>query len=264
MTKTKYYIGKMMAIPVLPIMYLQSRWIKYRVPKLPEAKDLQGIVGSYDEGNENNESGIKLLTIGESSIAGVGVESHHQSIVGFLSRYLSQKTQTPVQWEVLAKSGYTAKIVNDKLIPLLKDDAPDLIVIGLGANDAFQTNTPKNWVADIKALIQNIRNKYPNPPIVFINMPPIKDFPVMSSLLQFFLGNLASIFGNELEKIVKHFDNVWYNAHQITLKEFDNISGNQYQVNDFFSDGVHPSELTYQIWGELMGEWILERVPIRK
>lgn len=253
MYSIKYLVGKLMAIPVLPIMYWQSLRIKKNMPNLPEADDLVGAIG-------NGGKEIKLLSIGESSVAGVGVKSHYQSIVGFISKNLADLKGVKVSWEVLAKSGFTAQKVNDELIPLLKDDAPDLIVIGLGANDTFQTNHPQKWAAEIRKLIQNIRSKYPTAPIVFMNMPPVRDFIVMGSLLHFFLGNLVDIFGIELKKIVAQHKNVWFNEKRITLSEFQNIGGANYSITDFFSDGVHPSELTYRIWGEKMSRFISEVV----
>ncbi len=253
MYSLKYLIGKLMAIPVLPIMYWQSVRIKRNMPSLPEANDLTGVIG-------NGKKEIKLLSIGESSVAGVGVKSHYQSIVGFISKNLVELKGVKVRWNVLAKSGFTAKNVNDKLIPLLKDEAPDLIVIGLGANDTFQTNHPLLWADEIKKLIKNIRSKYPTAPIVFMNMPPVRDFIVMGSLLHFFLGNLVDFFSLELKKIVAQHKNVWFNDKQISLEEFRTIGGANYKITDFFSDGVHPSELTYRIWGEKMGRFISEVV----
>jgi len=234
-------------------MYWQSVRIKKNMPRLPEATDAVGAIG-------NGRREIKLLSIGESTVAGVGVKSHYQSIVGFLSNYLADCKGVKVSWEVLAKSGFTVKNVNTNLIPLLKNEIPDLIVIGLGGNDTFQTNHPKNWAIEIKKLIQSIRSKYPKAPIIFMNMPPVRDFIVMGSLLHFFLGNLVDLFSQELENIVAQHQNVWFNDKRISLEEFKTIGGEAYSIHDFFSDGVHPSELTYRIWGEEMGRYILDVV----
>ena len=254
MLKIKYLIGKLLAIPLLPVMFLQSKWIRRGMPNLPEAEDLIDSVGQ--SGVPQNEA-VKLLFLGESSVAGIGVKSHHQSLVGAVSKTLAKGMNTQVQWDVVAKSGYSVKMLNEKLIPQIKDKNPDLIIVGMGANDAFQLNSLKGWRRDIKALIKNIRTTHPETPIFFANMPPVIDFPVLTNLLQFFLGNLVILFGNELSRIVPHYQKVWYNEQRITLKGFKAISDENYEVNDFFSDGVHPSGLTYRIWGELMGEYIL-------
>ncbi len=254
MLKIKYLIGKLLAIPLLPIMFLQSKRIRRSMPNLPEAGDLRSSVGQL---NAQGAKAIKLLFLGESSVAGVGVESHHQSLVGAISKTVAKGLNTQVRWDVVAKSGYSVKMLSDKLLPQIKDKTPDLIIIGMGANDAFQLNSLKGWRRDINALIQNIRKTHQGIPILFSNMPPVIDFPVMSSLLRFFLGNLVILFGKELSHIVAHHNNVWFNERRITLKGFRAISDEKYEVNDFFSDGVHPSGLTYRIWGEKMGEYIL-------
>ena len=64
------------------------------------------------------------------------------------------------------------------------------------------------------------------------------------------MGNLVEIFGTELEKITKEFDQVFFYSRKLSLKDWIdrlNIQGNK---ADFFSDGVHPSKLTYQTWAK--------------
>lgn len=82
----------------------------------------------------------------------------------------------------------------------------DLIVIGIGGNDAFELSTPKKWIKDVRELIKSLRVKFENVPILFIHMPLIKEFPAFTSLIKFTIGNLVHIPGDELEKIVKDFE----------------------------------------------------------
>jgi len=69
-------------------------------------------------------------------------------------------------------------------------------------------------------------------------------------LIKFIIGNLVEILGQEVKDLVKNFDRVVYFDDKITLKEWQerlNIDG---KLSDFFSDGVHPSKLTYQTWAK--------------
>ncbi len=90
-----------------------------------------------------------------------------------------------------AKSGYTALDVRDKLIPKIAEKETDLIVVGLGGNDAFGLNSPEIWAKHIQSLIWRIRMKFPDAPIAFLNMPPIKDFPAFTSLIQIYNWQLG-------------------------------------------------------------------------
>ncbi|MDB9836325.1 hypothetical protein OAC51_05425 [Flavobacteriaceae bacterium] len=78
-------------------------------------------------------------------------------------------------------------------------------MIGLGGNDAFELNTPRKWKKDVRQLINNIKVKFKEVTIVFINMPPIREFPAFTSLIQFTIGNLVEILGEELKTCSKRF-----------------------------------------------------------
>jgi lysophospholipase L1-like esterase len=88
-------------------------------------------------------------------------------------------------------------------------------------------------------------------------MPPIKEFPAFTSTIKFVIGNLVEIFGKRLHRRVYKKENVYYNNEIISLntwKKRFNLEGN---INTFFSDGVHPSKLTYQVWGKDMAQFII-------
>lgn len=247
----KYTLGAIISIPLLPLLYLQGKKIRKTVPKLPEATGIEGKVTT------GSSKSFQLITIGESTIAGVGASTHETAFTGTLATTLAEKIEADISWKVYAKSGYTTKRVTEKIIKHIVETPVDLIVIGLGGNDSFTLNSPKGWNQDIRALIARIRQSYPNPPIVFINMPPIKEFTAFTGPIKFVIGNLVIHLGKELQKVVKDYENVHYYAKE--LKYDDMISRLQVDAkpSDFFSDGVHPSELAYQIWAKDVANFIM-------
>ena len=239
----KYYFGAALAIPCLPFLYYQGRQVIQAVPVLPEAKDTLGNVG---DGNDN----FYLLTIGESTIAGVGVESQREGITGELSKLLATKHKKRVNWKVVARSGFTAKKINDELLPTIGNFQPDLIVLGIGANDVFKLTGLKNWKIHVTELLNNLSQQYAFVPIVLANMPPIKEFPAFPAMIKFFLGNKVEILGQALESIALNYPNIYFNNEVIIFKEWLKRSGLNLPKDDFFSDGVHPSALTYKLWAQ--------------
>ena len=240
----KYLFGALISIPLLPILYFQAKRIRKSVPQLPEAKGIEGKCSP----SKKYDKTVSILTLGESTIAGVGVESHEEGFTGTLANQLANKLHVNTHWKVQAKSGFTAKEVTTKLVPTLTDSFFDIIFIGLGGNDAFQLNTPWKWQRDCKLLIKSIKEKYPEAIIVFCNMPPIKEFPAFTPLAKFVLGNLGEILGDSLSVVVEQFDDVFYFKEKITLEDWMRRFDLQVSKEDFFSDGVHPSKLTYQTW----------------
>ncbi|MEL6141348.1 MAG: SGNH/GDSL hydrolase family protein, partial [Bacteroidota bacterium] len=245
----------LLVIPLLPLLYIQGKRIKASIPQLPEAAGPRGIA----KGGIGKP--IRLLAIGESTIAGVGVATHEEGLTGTLAQTLATEETGDVHWWVYARSGYTAKLVREKLLPKIKESSFDLIVVGLGGNDAFYLNHPKRWRRDIEELIIAIQKQFRGTPIFFTNMPPIREFPAFTRPIQFVVGGLIEILGQELAASVRDYPMVFYNAEIITLASWTRrwqISG---QASDFFSDGVHPAPITYQIWGKEMAKFIQYHLP---
>ena len=140
----------------------------------------------------------------------------------------------------------------------IKNKDIDLIVIGLGGNNAFTLCTPNKWKKDINELIQNLQSIYNDVPIVFINMPPIKAFPAFTPLIQFTLGNLVELLGKELSKVVENYSEVHYYSRVINLEDWIHRLQINAKPEEFFSDGVHPSKLTYQVWARDVAGYIID------
>jgi len=250
MNQIKYILSGILAFPLLPIMYWQGKRIRASVPKLPEAKEPEGKI------ENNHQTNLKVITIGESTIAGVGAPTHEEGFSGTLAKALSEQLKVNVNWQVFAKSGYTADHVTKNILPKLDGFKADLIVIGLGGNDAFCLNSPNKWHRSIVKLITSIRSHYPTVPLVFSNMPPIKLFPAFTPLIKLTVGNLVEVLGDVLSKSVRAFPNVYYYDKIISFEDWNDRFGIAYEPEKYFSDGVHPSLITYQIWARDVADFI--------
>jgi len=255
----KYYLGLLISLPLLPFMYLQGRRIRASVPRLAEATGPQGKVVVDSKSNRS----LKIIFLGESTIAGLGVKTHEEGFAGSFAREMAKQWTVNVDWRVYARSGYNAHRLHHKILPKIEEDSADLIVIGLGGNDAFELHGPAKWRREIAALVASIRFKFPTSPIVFCNMPPIKEFPAFSPLIKFTIGNLVELLGQELKSFTETQEAVYYLDERISLKGWGQKYDLQGEVSTFFSDGVHPSRLTYQIWAEDIASWVSNNPEIQ-
>lgn len=250
--KVKYVLNRIKSILLLPLLFYQGKQIRKKVPSLPEAKNPVGFI------NLNSNEALKMICIGESTIAGVGAEIHENAFSGTLAKTLAEALKKNVSWKVYARSGYTMNRLNKKLIPKIEADELDLIVIGMGANDAFRLNNIKNWNREVENCISKLRSKF-SCPIVFLNMPPIKEFPAFSSSIKSTIGELVEFLGAALKENIQDKEKVYYNEEVVTLEQYSKRYKLDQTIDKYFSDGVHPSLLTYQIWAKETAKFIMQK-----
>ncbi|MBT8190278.1 MAG: SGNH/GDSL hydrolase family protein [Bacteroidia bacterium] len=245
----KYFILAILHIPLLPVMLYQELHIRKRITVFPEASEPSGSV------DKELSKEINILILGESTMAGVGVDKHINGFAGRFAHHFSEITGVNVKWQVIAKSGFTIKQITNELVPQIPGENFDLILVGTGANDTFTLNTPWGWKRNIKRFINSIRKTQADTPLVFINLPPVREFPALTSLLQFALGRLISIFNEVLISVSNKHDNVYFNSEPIRVDEWIATDNSELSTDDFFSDGVHPSGLCYDLWAQGMARY---------
>ena len=249
-----FYGNIFMAIPILPLLYWQGKQAKSAVPDLPSAKNPKGVVKKTGASKS-----LQILSLGESAFAGVGLKQHQKSITGILAQSLAKQLKQNVNWEVIAKSGYNLEQVIKELVPLIPSTKIDLIVIGMGANDTFEIHFPSKWEKDMKALLLAIRRQQPDCPIVIAHLPPVHQFPVLSPLLQWFMGNFIQQYHAVNQSITSITPNTYYISDRIDFDNWSDKLPDGLSKEDLFCDGVHPSEFAHQIWGEEIAAFTIEQ-----
>lgn len=236
----RYVLVGFLLIPFMPFFYLQGKYTRWKVGKLPDAEgDTSGTV--YAGANS-----IRLLAIGESSVAGVGVKSHSEALTGQFAKHLSQKTGKTVYWNALGESGITVRRTIEELVPKIPEVELDIIVVALGGNDVFGAKSPQTFRANMSTLLSVLRKRYPDARIFLANVPMVRDFIALPHPLKYVLSRLAKIHHFNTADLVSGMENVFY---------FEDVE----RVEDgFFSDGIHPSAKGYDLWTESMVCYFLE------
>lgn len=250
----QFYLGVLLALPLSPLLAYLGFKTKRSVVVLPEAKEPKGITTAEKDG-----APFQLLLLGESTMAGVGVTYHRDGFAGAMANLLTQQLNRPVHWQVVAKNGLTAKGVRTELLPKIPVQRFDLILIGLGGNDTFELNTPMHWAQQNRLLIQELQQLQPTVPIVYIHLPPVGQFPAFPKLMQLFLGGLVRLHGKALDRLVGPLPGVWFCSEQIASLLLKGPAGSDFTAQELFSDGVHPSALTYRLWAGEVADYLRAR-----
>ena len=124
----------------------------------------------------------------------------------------------------------------------------------------FEMSRPSLWTEGLQILIRLLKDKYPNVAVVFVNMPSVKDFTVFSEPLREVFFHQVSYLRKCLMEIVETQENVFFLDKIIRLHEWIDKQNLDFNPEDFYSDGVHPSALTFSYWGKDIAEFIHENI----
>ncbi len=237
--QTKYILGGIFVSPFFPFLYAQGKFVRYKVGRLPDAEG--EIIGKIGEAAES----IKILAVGESTVAGVGAKNHNEALTGQFAKHLSVNLSKTVHWQAVGESGINVEGTLERLVPVLPEENLDLILVALGGNDVFELSSPKKWRRNMSRLLEILHSKYPHATIFLANVPMVRDFIALPNPLRYVLSRLAKLHHFNLQNLAAEMENVYY---------FDDIKRVE---DDFFSDGIHPSKLGYDLWAEAMVEFLL-------
>ena len=220
---------------LLPLLLPQAVWVKRTTMQLPEAfGERMGYCGS---GNE-----LKLLILGDSAAAGVGVDLQEEALSGQLSSFLGENHS--VSWLLVANSGYTSKEVLNKL-DYLKKDSFDFVLISVGVNDVTHFTSSTRWINNLTAIVTQLTSKFGAKKILFSSIPPMQFFSALPQPLRWWLGQRAVRLNKLLDSVTKQ------QAFTSTL-----TIDTPFQQEYIAKDGFHPSAITYRLWAKKAADWL--------
>lgn len=238
--QTIYILGGILILPFAPFIYLQSLYVRRKVGRLPDARG--ATAGKFG----TNEDFVKLLVIGESTAAGMGARTHETALAGQFARFLSAKLGKAVDWHVIGRSGITVAETIRELVPKIPAEKFDYILVALCGNEVLKLRSPRAFRRDMTKLLGILREK--NDATVFItNAPAVRLSPILPFPIKFILGHLSALHDKNAKEFTAAMKNVFYFHQPTEVPE------------DFFADGIHPSEKGYTVWSERMIEFFTEK-----
>lgn len=210
--------------PVLLVQGLLTRW---RTPRLPEPDgDRCGRLG--------NGPPLRLLILGDSAAAGVGVTHQDLALSGQLPRYLS--TNFAVEWQLEAATGakteHSIKRLQEK-----PTEAFDVVVVSLGVNDVTGRSRRRQFEQQQLRLWSLLRERFAAKLIIVCGLPPMHRFPALPQPLRFVLGMRARQFTEVLRHASKRTSGTCFLAMD-----------SEGDMNLIASDGFHPGAGIYARW----------------
>jgi lysophospholipase L1-like esterase len=238
--QTIYLAGAAVLLPVSPFLYLQGQYVRRKVGVLP------GAGGDRRGRTAADEKAVKLLVIGESTVAGLGAQTHRTALAGQFARFLSRKIGRPVEWFAIGKNGVTARQTIRELVPQIPDENFDYIMLGVGGNDVLKLSSPVRWRRDMTELLGIMRKRYPDSTIFMTNAPAVHLSPVLPQPIKYILSGLSSMHDANTREFTRTWEKVYYFHRPTEVPD------------DFWADGIHPSEKGYEVWSQRMIDFFTE------
>ena len=229
----------MRKLVLAPLLVAQAVRTRRRAPVLPEAAGPREGRAGHDQG-----SVIRVLVVGDTSAAGVGVVHQNQSVVGHLVRTLAAERGGPIEWRLRARSGLTTREVHAMLVP---DPPPpaDVAVVVTGVNDVIDQVPARRAVGHRAALADWLLEQRIARHVVFAPLPPMHQFPLLPEPLRRVIGDDARRHDRELVRWSATRADV---SHACIVIELTPQS--------MASDGFHPGEPVYRACGEALGRHV--------
>lgn len=215
-----------------PVLWLQGRYVRRVTPSLPEP------IGARMGCNGPDQQPLRLLILGDSAAAGVGVDHQQQALSGQLVQQLA--TQHQVHWQLIATTGHTLQQTLAAVADL-NDTTFDVIVISIGVNDVTGLTATTRWVQQYTQLLQTLQQRFHPQQILCSALPPMHVFPALPQPLRWIMGARAKRFNQQLAVRLTQHPTARYVISDFPM-----------QADFMASDGFHPSALAYTRWADTL------------
>jgi len=219
-------------VPVAPVLIVQGRRLRRDTPRLADA-------ASPWTGVEPGPTPLRLLVLGDSTAAGVGVDSQADALPGNLARSIAAHSGRGVEWTAMGANGATARDLREKFIDAAAAESYDIVFLTVGANDALTLRSRAAFGRDIRSLLSRLRAASPQATILMSSLPAFFRFVLLPNPLRFNLYLHSQSLESQARSIVSRTPG----AHMSPPPP-------PYTDGFFASDLFHPSAIGYRDWSD--------------
>lgn len=218
---------------LLPVALAQGLWVRATTPRLPPARGHRGHFGA-------GADALRVVGVGDSIIAGVGVTEQRHALVGQFARRLHGRTQRRVEWHVHGLNGATSSFIAERMAPLAQP--AQVYLLSAGVNDVTHGVDVRIFADNVARMIAALQARSPAATIIFTGVPPLAAFPALPRLLGDLLGERARRLQAAAREVVQR--------EQALCFDFPD----SLPRGGFARDGFHPAADACGEWAD----WLLD------
>jgi lysophospholipase L1-like esterase len=222
-----------------PLLLPQSSWLRRNALRLPEP------AGPREGETGEGEPVLRLLVVGDSSAAGVGVADQAQALALPLADCLADRLRGAVAWQLVAQTG-----VNTAEARALVRQSPlqpaHVVVTALGVNDV-SSQTPAGLFIEQTALLwSELQQRTGARWAVFSGLPPMHQLCAVPHPLRWYLGRYAAWLDTAVRE--------WTGERRLGYCALRWTTDPAVLAED----GFHPGPSLYPQWAQRLAQIILE------
>lgn len=232
-------LSRVAAIPLAPVLLVQSRRLRDTIPRLPDAA--QPWTGSVA-----GPRPVRLLVLGDSTAAGVGADSQTEALCGNLARSIRDRFGRGSSWRAVGRNGATARdIISDYLVEAT-GAVSDVIFLTIGANDALGLRSRGSFRRDVVRIVDAVRQVNRHALVLVSLMPRFDRFAALPQPVKWNLALHAASLDDAARAGVAGMPGVFAIPKPVP-----------YTPEFWASDRFHPSAEGYRQWVD----FALDAVP---
>ncbi len=227
-------LARPVGIVLSPLLLAQGKALRRRYPRLPNAP-------LPWSGRIDGPQPLSLLALGDSTIAGVGVDDSMQGLAAHLARGVYRRSARGITWASYGQRGATVRKVSEEYLPtaLEKTSKADLIILSAGANDAISLRPVAEVEEHLMGTISALHSHHPHAVVLISSLPAFHLFDAIPQPLRGVMAGHAQMIERRMRPLVERLP---YALMSPPPPEYP---------KDFFAaDSFHPSAKGYAVWAE--------------
>lgn len=221
-------------------------WLALRREYLPTDRPLE-LRGAFGDGDGR---ALRFVVLGDSTAAGIGVEDAADAYPTLLAQRLAAATDRRVELAAFGVSGARVADVADEQVPKAVALGPDLVFVGIGANDVTHLTS----LGDVRARMERVlRELKATGATVVVAGPPDMRATAWHQPLRWLAGKRGTQVAGAIEEVAR--------AEDVRVVQLAEEAGPFFEADPdahFSSDDFHPGPLGYRRWADAIFPVLLD------
>ena len=235
-------LARLASWALLPVYVAQGLWIRDRVRRMPPAEGpREGRLG----GRDDERAEVRLLVIGDSTAASVGIADAGQGLAAQLARLVHHETGRSVLWRASGHNSAIAEEVRDHVVPHIAPRDWTHVVILIGTNDTKNWHSVGRWKKGFGTLLYALNARFPRARLYWSEAVDPRDVPGLPA-------PLAQIMRLRRDLINAKGQELCFERGCTAVRPIPDV-----MPAGFCIDGFHASEEGYRHWARTIGDYVV-------